>query len=167
MPAFVESSSSTQRFSVPWNLSEWSSNEQVLAWTREEIGALDWNNPELAALQQNRPAWRPQPHLELLVFAYAIGVCGAEEVEGLCYTDSLVKAAFPGLTPSAKSLSRFRVENHGLIRWCLEQVFKRAVRAHFELGEALVPAGVKRVLRDSAGVRTDAARHLDRATHDE
>ena len=169
MPAPVETATATlpERFAIPWNLSEWVAKDQILAWAQEEIGTLDWANPELAAVMRAQPSWQPRFYLVLLVYAYAMGVCDAEEAADLCYVDPGLKAAFRGAPPRPKSLTRFRIEHPGLIRWGLQQVFKRAVKARFDLGGGLIPPGVKRLLRDTAGARLDAARHLDRGQHDE
>ena len=52
MNALIESpaqTAPTSRFTVPWNLSEWTTKAQLLAWVQEELGALHWDNPELVA----------------------------------------------------------------------------------------------------------------------
>jgi len=152
---------------LPWNVSEWTPKPQLLAWVQEELGALHWDNPELVARLRDRPSWQPRLHLTLLVYAYALGVCDAQDASDLCLTDGALKEAFAGHFPSAKSLIRFRVEYPGLLRWGLEQVFKRALRAKLGLGDGLIPPGLKRVLRDAAASRLDAARQLDRCRHDE
>lgn len=167
MAAILESETRPGRFALPWDLGEWASRSQILGWAQEEIETLDWSNPELATLMTASPSWQPRFYLVLLVYSYALGVCDAEEAADLCYTDGGIKSAFPGQTPRGKGLTRFRRENHGLLRWGLEQVFKRALKARFDLGEGLMPAGLKRLMRDAATTRLDAARHLDRGTHDE
>jgi hypothetical protein len=170
MNALIESpaqTAPTSRFTVPWNLSEWTTKAQLLALVQEELGALHWDNPELVSRLRARPSWQPRLQLTVLVYAYALGVCDAQDASDLCLTDAGLKAGFPGQVPVAKSLIRFRVENHGLIRWGLEQVFKRALRARLEIGDGLIPPGYKSALRDAAGSRLDAARQLDRCRHDE
>ncbi|MFM1768235.1 MAG: hypothetical protein RJA22_764 [Verrucomicrobiota bacterium] len=167
MTARVEIPGAAGRFTLPWNLSEWTPKDQLLAWVREEIATLHWDNPELVAILKSRPSWQPRVHLSLLVYAYSIGTCDAQDAADLFHVDPHVRAAFPGAVPAAKSLIRFRIENQGLIRWGLEQVFKRVLRARFELGDGLIPPGLKRILRDSAATRLDAARQLDRCLHDE
>lgn len=155
------------RFALPWNLSEWTPKARLLEWVREELDTLHWDNPELVTLRQARPGWQPRLHLTLLVYAHALGVCDSQDASDLCLTDPGLKAAFPGQVPAAKSLIRFRVDHAGLIRWGLEQVFKRVLREHFALGEGLLPPGLKGALREAAASRLDAARHLDRGRHDE
>jgi hypothetical protein len=155
------------RFVLPWNVSEWTTKAQLLDWVREELDALHWDNPELVARLRARPSWQPRLQLTVLIYSYALGVCDAQDASDLCLTDAGLKAAFPSQVPAAKALIRFRVENQGLIRWALEQVLKRVLRARLDLGDSLIPPGYKRTLRDAAASRLDAARQLDRCRHDE
>ena len=64
--------------------------------------------------------------------------------------------------PTTRELGRFRKENRGLLKWCLAQVFKRALRTRYDLGE-FIPSGVRQYLLRDASDRLDIARHMDRA----
>jgi hypothetical protein len=43
------------------------------------------------------------------------------------------------------------------------ELFKRVLREKFELGDTLLPAGLRRYLVDAATARLDVARDIDRA----
>jgi len=45
--------------------------------------------------------------------------------------------------------------------------FKRALRERFELGEATLPAGLRRIIAGAALTRIDVGRHLDRSVQAE
>jgi len=151
------------RFTVPWDLSQWASQSELLAWLDQDIGSLDWGNPELVSILKSNPAYQPRLLLTLLAYAYALGVCESEEIAGLYYQDQGLRRLFAGQAPATKEIARFRKENRGLLKWCLVELFKRVVREKFELGDALIPAGMRRYLVDAAGARLDVARDMDRA----
>jgi hypothetical protein len=154
---------SIDRFTLPWDLSEWAAKPELLAWLDEGIGALDWDNPELLAILKANPAYPPRFWLTLLSYAYAQGIFESEEVVALYFKESPLRIRFPGQTTSAAALAKFRRENRGLLKWCLLELFKRVLREKFELGDALLPAGLRRYLMDAATVRLDVARDIDRA----
>jgi hypothetical protein len=152
---------------VPWDLSEWVDPASLERWIREEIDALDWSNSELIAFLHAHPAYRPKQLFYVLTYAYATGVFESHEVLSVCYTHPHLRALCEGQPPEATELSRFRRENRGLLRWAVSQVLRRAVREKFGLGDALLPAGLRRHLFDHATERLDLARHMDRAGHGE
>lgn len=153
------------RFVIPWNLSEWAEAREVLAWLEAEIGSLDWNNSMLADFLKSNPGYRPRLLLTLLSYAYALGVCESDEVVAFYHKDAALRRLFPGESPDAREISRFRRENRGLLKWCLLELFKRVLREKFQFGDALIPAGLRRYLVDTATARLDAARDMDRGAH--
>ena len=152
-----------RKFAFPWDISEWLEKPRLLAGVAEDIRGLDWNNPELVAFLRANPSLQLRLLLVLVTYAYAIGICESEEVVELYYRDNLLKSMFPKPPPSPAAVTRFRRENRGLLKWSIGQSLKRVVRNHFELGEAPLPAGLKKALLDSAGARVDVGRHLDRS----
>ena len=159
----TETTNETGRFSIPWDLSNWCEKSRLLDCLVEEIDTLDWSNPELVQLLRANPTFQPKFSLVLLTFAYANGNCESDEVVAAYFREPLLRARFPGQAPTAKGVSRFRRDHRGLLKWCLAQLFKRAFREKNELGDMLLPAGLRRYLEDAAGMRLDMARHFDRA----
>ena len=70
-----------------------------------------------------------------------------------------------GLQPEAAAGIERSPKNRGLLKWLLTEMLKRALRARFGLGDGLLPAGLRRFLVETADVRLDIARHVDRAAH--
>ena len=159
----TSSDTEAEKLKIPLDLSEWCPKETLLAWVKEELEALNWANPELIAHLHAHPAYQPRMWLSLLTFGYATSVCESEEIVRLCYVDHLFQALCAEAVPSPRALSRFRRDNRGLLKWLLSQILKRALREKFALGDALLPAGVRRFLLETANVRLDIARHVDRA----
>lgn len=163
----TESSEAAQRFAVPGDLGTWADKPLLLQWIVEEIDSLDWSNPELLQYLRTNPGFQPRFLLVLMVYAYATGRYDSEESAELYYGEPTLRHLFPGQTPTPGILRRFRREYRGLLRWGLAQVLKRALRHHFELGEAAIPAGLNRLLVEAATARLDTARHFDRSTQGE
>lgn len=161
----VESVGATEqrRFSVPWDISEWLDGPRLLAGVTEDVDGLDWKNPELVAFLQTNPGFQLRLLLVLVTYAYAMGVCESDEVVEVYYRDDGLKRIFLNPPPSPTAITRFRRENRGLLKWSVAQALKRAVRAHFQLEDVPLPAGLKKALVDSAGMRIDVGRHLDRS----
>ena len=136
------------RFSLPWDLSTWSARERLLEALLTEIDSLDWANPELLQLLSANPAFQPRFLLALLGFAYATGTCESDELVALYHRDPLLKAHFPGQAPTTHVITRFRRDNRSLLKWCLGQLFKQAVRDNYEMGEQLLPAGLRQQRRE-------------------
>jgi hypothetical protein len=78
-----------------------------------------------------------------------------------------LKQRLPGQPPSAKAVTRFRREHRGLLKWSIAQAMRHALRAHFELQDAGLPPGLRRLLNDTATMRIDVGRHLDRSVQAE
>ena len=154
-----------EKLEIPLDLSEWCPRETLLAWVKQEAGALDWDNPELVAYLDGHPSYQPKAWLCLLTLGYACGNFESEEIVRLCYADEMFRSLCPGPFPSPPELGRFRRENRGLLKWLLTEVMKRALRAKFALGDGMLPAGLRRFLIQTADVRLDIARHVDRAAH--
>lgn len=154
-------------FSIPPDLSAWADKPMLLQWIADDIDSLDWSNPELVQSLRANPRFQPRFLLVLMVYAYAIGKYDSEEIAEAYFGDAAFKRLFPGQAPTASSLMRFRRDHRGLLRWGLSQVLKRALRHHFELGDALIPAGLNRLLVEAATARLDAARHFDRSNQGE
>ena len=100
-------------------------------------------------------------------YAYSLGICESEEISELCYRDELIKGKVTGKVPSPAAITRFRRDHRGLLRWLVTQTFKHALRNHYSLGDATIPPGLTRLLREAAGARIDVGRHLDRSVEGE
>lgn len=150
-----------EQFDLPLNLSEWVEKTTLLEWIEAEVEKFDWQNPELVDYLRRNPAYRPKALLVLLTYAYATESFSSEEIERKCYDDTVCRLICENDPPSASELRRFRRENRGLLRGLLLAVLLRAVRAKSDLGDALIPPGLKRYLLDSAVERLDIARHMD------
>ena len=153
-----------EKLQIPLDLSEWCEKALLLAWIKEEIETLDWSKPGLVAYLRKYPEYQPKLMLCLLTFAYATGNFESEEIARLCYADEHFRGLCGGPTPSSTELGRFRRDNRGLFKWFLAQTLRRAFREKFALGEAVLPAGVRNYLVETASVRLDIARHVDRAS---
>src|SRR5437667_103484 len=117
-----------EEVALPWDLTEQFSPAVVRQWIVEEVETLDWSNPEVREYLRLHPAYQPKMLLCLLTFAYATGVYESEEIVRRCDKDENYRAIAGEHAPgSAKALVRFRRENRGLLKWCLVQLFKRAV----------------------------------------
>ena len=146
---------------VPWDLTEWFDAVVLRQWICGTVETLNWSNPELVEYLRTHPAYRPRMLLCLLAYAYATGVYDSEEIVRRCEHDPGFREICGSHPPvDASSLSRFRRENRGLLKWCLVQLFKRAIKAR--LGDIFLPAGLKRRLLDAAVARLDFARQMDR-----
>ncbi len=153
-----------QEIELPLDLGEWVTPEVLVRWVEELVGSLDWKNPELLDLLRRNPAFRPRPLLSLLLHAYALGQFSSAEIVEGCYRDPQLGRWFDGSAPAVKTLSLFRRQNRGLIRWGLMELLKRSFRQKYELGEGLLPAGLRRHLEEMAVARVDMAWHMDRAS---
>ena len=91
----------------------------------------------------------------------------SEEVGEFWFRDELLRGKVTGQPPGAAAISRFRREHRGLLKWIITQVFKHALRQHYELGDATIPPGLMRILRDAVAARIDISRHLDRSVQGE
>jgi hypothetical protein len=167
MSAKSNNAEPARKLSIPWDLSEWLDRSRLLSHITEDIDSLDWNNPELVAFLRANPNFQARFLLILATFAFATGVSESEEVVELYFRDAELKRCFPSQPPSAKAISRFRRENRGLLKWSVAQAIKHALRARFELGEATLPPGLRRLIGDAATMRIDVGRHLDRSVQAE
>ena len=161
MKAEVETSAPGAELLLPWDLAEWFDRDTLRQWMVEEVETLDWGNPDLADYLRTQPSFHPKVLLCVLPLAYALAVYESEEITRRCYAD----AVFQPLCgqhppPGANTLIHFRRDNRGLLKWALAQLFKRAMKER--LGEAQLPAGVRRYLEEAAGSRLDLGRHMDR-----
>jgi hypothetical protein len=155
-----------KRFALPWDLSEWVSRDQLWQWTLEEVARLGWDQPELVAHLRNHPDYQPRLLLCQVGFAYCIGVFEDGEVADLGLADPRVRRLASAHAPSGRAVRNFRKANRGLIKWVLVELFRRVLRTRFELGGALLPAGLKRYLVRAASARLDLARTMIRATEE-
>ena len=149
---------------LPWDLTEWVGKSRVLEWIHEEIARLNWGNPELTAHLLTHPEFQPRKLLTLLTIAYLTAVFESEDIVERCYSDVVLRDIFGSqAAPQRQSISRFRRDNRGLLRWLMEQVLTRAMRTHFGVETGRLPAGLKIYLHDNATERLELARHMDRA----
>ena len=151
----------SEELAMPWDLTEWVKAADLRQWIADEVDTLNWSNPELVEYLRQQPSYQPRMLLCLLTYAYATGVYDSDDIVRRCGKDEHFHAiSGDRLSVSGKFLVRFRRENRGLLKWCLVQVFKRALKA--ELGDCMLPAGMKRRLVDAAVGRLDMARQVDR-----
>ena len=155
------------KFKVPWDITEWLDRPGVLARIIEDIDSLDWANSELNRFLQANPNFQPRLLLILISYAYSTGTCESEEVRELWFRDELIRGKVAGQPPGPAAITRFRREHRGLLKWIITQAFKHALRKHSELGDATIPPGLMRALRDAAAARIDVSRHLDRSVQGE
>ena len=159
----IQKEEQKERLSLPWDLSEWVAKDLLVRWIADEIQALDWANPELVEYLGAHSNYHPKMMLSVVTYAYATGVFESEEIVRACYSDPVFRSICTEAVPTAKTIARFRRDNRGLFKWSLAQVFKRALKAKFSLGEVLLPVGLRRYLVDAAIARIDLARHMDRS----
>jgi hypothetical protein len=152
----------SERFVIPWDLSEWVDKPTLLRRIVEDVDSLDWGNPAVAEYLQQRPEFQPKMMLQLLTYAYAVGVLDASEVEALFFGDKTFAALGWARPPKVKVIGRFRRENRGLLKWSLLQALNRIVREKYSLGTRLLP-GLQRFLLDNAVQRLDLARQVDQS----
>ena len=157
----------TEKLSVPWDITEWLDKSSLLARITGDIDSLDWKNPELLEFLRANPNFQLRFLLILITYAYAMGVCESEEVVEVYYRDAELKRHLPGQPPSPTAITRFRRENRGLLKWSVTQAMKHALRSRFELGDAPLPPGLRRLLGTAAATRIDVGRHLDRSVQAE
>lgn len=161
MRSYLKSGARDENLVVPWDLTEWVDKAALRQWIAEEVETLDWNNPEAVAVLRTYRTYQPKTMLCLLTYAYATAVFESDEIIRQCYSEESFRLISEGHAPeTANVVSRFRREHRGLLKWCLGQVLKRAVRS--KAGEVFLPAGLKRHLLDAAVMRLNVARHMDR-----
>ena len=163
MNGATDSTVRTDKFKVPWDISQWIDKPTLMKRLEEDLDGLNWTNPDLVLFLKANPNFHPRFLLVLMSYAYSLGVCESEEINELCYREALIKGIVVGQPPSQAAITRFRRDHRGLLRWLVTQAFKHALRNHFELGEAAIPPGLMRLLREAASARIDAGRHLDRS----
>lgn len=167
MPTATNAEARTSKPTFPSDLTEWVERQELLSWIVEDVDSLDWSNPELLDFLRANPAFNPRFLLVLLSFSYALGVCESGDVAELYFSEPALKRLFPEQSPSSAMITRFRRDHRGLVRWCVAQAFKRAVRIRFALGDGAIPAGLRRLATDVATARVDLSRHLDRSVQAE
>jgi hypothetical protein len=153
----------TDRLEIPWDLSEWMDRKRLLQSLVEDIDTLDWSNPELIEFLRQHPEYQPKMLLQLLTYAYATGTFESERVEVIYNEEETFRSLNWRVPLRVTCIKRFRRENRGLLKWSLVQVLQKAFQKRFELGDRLLPAGLKRLLIENASERLDLARHLDQA----
>ena len=152
---------------LPWDLREWLEREEILQTLARLLETIDWSNPSVVAFEEKHPAFRPRMFLTLLPYAYAIGLYSSQDIAEACYTDQTFRSISAGDPPTPRNIMAFRRENRGLIQWLMVELFKQAIKTKFDLGDFLVPTGLKKCLADAATERLDVARHIDRGAREE
>jgi transposase len=161
MRSYVKSGTGDDNLVIPWDLTEWVDEATLRQWITEEVEALDWDNPEVVAILRTYRTYDPKTMLCLLTLAYVTAVFESDEIIRRCYADQSFRLISGTHVPATgNTVSRFRRENRGLLKWCLAQVLNRAIRA--KVGDVLLPAGLRRRLLDAALLRLNVARHMDR-----
>lgn len=155
--------SRTIDFDLPLNLSELVAPEVLAGWVEQLVGSLDWQNQELQVFLRKNPRYQGRQLLSLLLHAYALGQFSSSEIVESSFRDPQLRRWFGKAAPAVKTLSLFRRHNRGLIKWGLMELLKRSFRQKHDLGEGLLPAGLRRFLEETAIARVDIARHMDRS----
>jgi hypothetical protein len=167
MSTTIHTEPSSEKLAFPSDLTEWVEKQELLSWIVEDVDSLDWSNPELLDFLRANPAFQPRFLLVLMSFSYALGICESGDAAELYFSEPALKRIFPDGTASPAMITRFRRDHRGLVKWCVAQAFKRAVRIHFALGDGMIPAGLRRLATDAATARVDLGRHLDRSVQAE
>ena len=167
MSGATDSAVRTEKFKVPWDITQWADKVALLKRLEEDVDSLDWANPELMRFLKANPNFHPRFLLILMGYAYALGICESEEISELCYRDELIKGKVINKPPSPAAITRFRRDHRGLLRWLVTQAFKHALRNHYALGDSTIPPDLTRLLREAAAARIDVGRHLDRSVQGE
>jgi hypothetical protein len=157
----------TEKLAVPWDITAWLDRSSLLARITEDIDSLDWKNAELVEFLRENPNYPARFLLILVSYAYAMGVCESEEVAEVYFGDAELRQRLSSQPPSAKAITRFRRENHGLLKWSVTQAIKHALRVRYELGDTPLPPGLKRLISNAALIRIDVGRHMDRSVQAE
>jgi hypothetical protein len=149
---------------IPVDLSRWVPKENLRDWVKEIVNAFPWNDRRITALLASNPGFEPHALLATMVFAYATGVFGAEDIDRACSSDPAFRPVRPKLPPQPEEFTSFRKMNRGLIKEALAQLLVKAVKSQFIEGESVqfLPAGLRRLIVENAGDRLDYARHMDR-----
>ena len=153
-----------EELSIPLDLSVWNPTSQLRDWIMADVATLNWTNPELLELLRKHPDFEPKALLNTMLFAYATGIFGAEEIARHCSEDPVFRGVRPKLPPMAAELKRFRKENRGVFKWCLAKVITRALISQFIEQDSIevLPPGLRRYVVENAIERLDLARHMDR-----
>ena len=154
--------SRTNEFELPLDLSEWVESDVWANWVEELVGSLVGQNPELQNFLRANPRFQPRALLSLLLHSYALGRFASEDITENYYRDPQFRRWLGGDVPGTKTLSLFRRENRGLLKWGIMELLKRSFRQKYGLGDGLLPAGLRRHLEEMAVTRVDIARHMDR-----
>ena len=155
-----------RRLAMPWDLSEWVSREELWGWTLEVVDGLGWDQPALVDYLAAWPNYRPQILLTLISYGYCIGVFEDGEVAELAFQNPPAATIRGELSPRRRAVAEFRKANRGLIKWVLVSLFRRVLKARYQVGGTLLPAGLKRYLVRAATARLDLARTMIRATEE-
>ncbi len=76
-----------------------------------------------------RPTFEGRSMVGLLTYCYTKGVLSAAEIEEILWHDDALRGKCMQQLPTAKTISRFRRLNRGLIQTCLENALRRIRRA--------------------------------------
>ena len=153
-----------EELSIPLDLSVWTPKSQLRDWIMSDVATLNWTNPELLELLRKHPDFEPKALLNTMVFAYATGIFGAEEVARHCSEDLEFRGVRPKLPPISEELKQFRKENRSVLKWCLAKVITRSLISQFIERDSItaLPPGLRRYVVENVTERLDIARHMDR-----
>ncbi|HZO85188.1 MAG TPA: transposase [Verrucomicrobiae bacterium] len=127
------------------------------------------------------PALDPKSMMGVITYCYAKGILSATEIEQGLWKDDRLRGNCAAKIPNARTISRFRRFNRGLIQSCLENALRRVRRAlvHSTLSQSIPygegdtkqkPARLS-VTAPAPGegttvvVRKEAAQRLENATY--
>jgi len=152
---------------LPWDLRDWITPEELLRTLLQQLESIDWKDPALVDFEKKHPAFRPKMFLTLLPYAYATGMYASEDIAEGSYTDPIFRSICAAEAPTAREITAFRRQNRGLLQWLLTELFKQALKSKYDIGNFLVPPGLKRCLTNAATERLDICRHIARGPSDD
>jgi hypothetical protein len=144
---------------IPSDFAEWIPSVLLMQWVEEEIAQFDWDHPELKDFLARNPAYHPRELLRLLCYCYCRGIYRSALISHADEKDSVLRSG--EAPPSPRVIAHFRRDNRALLKGCIAQISKRLFKTHYELGDGLLPPGVKAHLVDDAVARLTLARQAD------
>jgi hypothetical protein len=144
---------------LPADFAEWIPTTLLMQWVEEEIAQFDWDHPELKAFLASNPNYHPRELLRLVCYCYCRGIYRSAMISHADEKDPLLRTS--EAPPSARVIAHFRRDNRALLKGCIAQVSKRLFKIHYELGDGLLPPGLKAYLVDDALARLTLARQSD------
>ena len=104
-------------------------NETVRGFVLDAVSETCQESTNPIATVTGCPTLEARSMVGLLTYCYTKGVLSAAEIEESLWNDDALRGKCMQQLPSAKTISRFRRLNRGLILTCLEKALRRIRRA--------------------------------------